>query len=515
MNRRGLAALMAAVCLLTMTGCTSRQPSIREEEPVYTLAPATVGYAAPDGDIPPGEERMYPLYLPGKNGLHLLAEHITLPPARTLETLRMLSEALLRFEGNDQVNAVGGETRLSLYGLDPIELSGGICTVNLASSALELDYREFYLMSLALATTLCEVDGVTRVNVLVADQSVGLDVTGGLAMGSLTAHPGENLPVLWEQMEARRTPLGNDMSQTPLRSEVTLYYPLARGQGVICEDQSITFEGQTPQQMASRILETISGGSQYISGVAEIPSLASLLLHEPVASELDDGGRMITLSLREDTMIRLREKNIDPVCMMAAIVLSLTTFIPGTSAVCVRLGESPITQLNSEKYGSITTLGGLMRRGMFTQFIMERTTVYFERDGKLVPCEKNVDMFEADSPRTQLKALLEGPGEREAAEGMSRTLPDTVTEEDILGIASEGDTLLVNLSEHFLEEIRRFGPEKERLLCYSVVDTLCQHTGINRMCFFFEGAQVEEIAGEIYWAGIFDWNAGLIEPSFG
>ena len=49
------------------------------------------------------------------------------------------------------------------------------------------------------------------------------------AMGSLTAHPGENLPVLWEQMEAKRTPVGGDPSLTPLTSYMTLYFPLYSG----------------------------------------------------------------------------------------------------------------------------------------------------------------------------------------------------------------------------------------------------------------------------------------------
>ncbi|MBP3720179.1 MAG: GerMN domain-containing protein, partial [Clostridia bacterium] len=59
------------------------------------------------------------------------------------------------------------------------------------------------------------------------------------------------------------------------------------------------------------------------------------------------------------------------------------------------------------------------------------------------------------------------------------------------------------------------GRERETLLCYSMVNTLCENTGARKVCFFFEGEQVESIAGLIYWAGVFDVNNGLCEASYG
>ena len=47
------------------------------------------------------------------------------------------------------------------------------------------------------------------------------------------------------------------------------------------------------------------------------------------------------------------------------------------------------------------------------------------------------------------------------------------------------------------------------LLCYAMVNTLCENTGMKRVCFFFEGEQAEWISGEIYWAGEFLYNPEL------
>ena len=126
-------------------------------------------------------------------------------------------------------------------------------------------------------------------------------------------------------------------------------------------------------------------------------------------------------------------------------------------------------------------------------------------------CEHPVDRDMEENPRTLLKALMAGPTAREREAGLEATLPGNVFEDDILGIAREGDTLLVNLSESFRAEIQSAGADRERLLCYSMVNTLCTGTGSRRVCFFFEGEQVEQIAGTIYWAGEFLNNPGLAD----
>ncbi len=511
--KRKLWALLTACLLLALSGCAGKQENGNAAK--VTLPPPSCPYMAPDGDMPVSGEGLYTLYLPGKNGMYLLGQPVTLEAGTLQETVETLLHELLNWKSNDQVDSLGNGTELTLFGSSPVEISGGICTVNLGSSALELNYRNFYTMSLAVSATLCELDSIDSVNILVADKSVGLDITGGLAMGSLTAHTGENLPVLWEQMEARKTPLGEDMTQTPLTSRVTLYFPLNNGRGIICENRTVIFDGQSPQQMAEKILETMSGGSMYLTGIPEMPDLTELMIHAPLASELADGGRLITLSFREDVMDVLREKKLDPACVMAAVTWSLTTFIPGTAAVSVRIGDQPMTRLESECFGPVSVLGGVLRRSTFDAFLMGRTTVYYEKNGLLVPCEKPVSQNQADSPRQQLVALMEGPGDREKGEGMNATLPEMVGEDDILGISAAGDVLLVNLSESFRSEIQSMGPEKEMLLCYSMVNTLCDSNGTKQVYFFFEGVQVEYIAGTVCWAGGFDRNPGLIEPSFG
>ena len=513
MKKRIIGMLLAVCCCAALTGCVREKKE--ELPPAPTLAPAGSPYKAPDGDETVGQGRESLIYLPAKNGLHLVPRTVRLEAADLIDTAEALIQRLLKFEGDDQAEHPGGERQLTLYGNHPIEISGGVCTVNFSASALELDHSEFYRTALALSTTLCALEEISYVNVLVNDQSVGMDITGNLAMGSLIGHPEENLPVLWEQMEAKRAPLGSNLSEAPMSALATLYYPLREARGIGCATRLVTFQGQTPQQLAANLLAELSAVKADMSGTPELPRISDFLLHEPLTSELEDGGRLITISFRENIESQLALWETDLACLVAAVTTTLTTFIPGVAAVCVRMGDKPITGLNSARFATITTLGGLVRRSMLEPYLMGSALVFFGQGGALRECEQPVKRNVADSPRAQLCALMEGPDEREQKEGMTATLPATLGEEDILGIIAQGDTLLVNLSERFRAAIREAGAEKEMLLCYSIVNTLCLNTGMKRVRFFFEGEVAESIAGQLYWAGEFLYNTGLSEQGLG
>ena len=474
MMKKAICLLLAACCALILTGCTGR--SIEEDKsPVPTLKPAEARYTAPDGDGIVAEGREYRMYLPGRDGLHLVSRSVHLDAANLNDTAEMLVRSLIGFEGDGEAKKFGGSKTPGLYGAHPIEISGGVCTVNLTSSMLQL----------------------------------------GLPMGTLIAHQGENIAVLWEQMEAKRTPLGADGSRTPLNALATLYYPLPDSRGVGCTIRMVNFAGQTPEQLASGLIGAVSDVRRSMTGGQHFPDLKGLLIHEPVTTDLSDGTRMLTLTLRQDTEALLAEGKTDLACFAAAMTYTMTTFIPGITAVCIRTGDKPITELKTKRFNAVTALGGLVTRAAVEPFLMSSITVYFERNGILCECERPVARRSVDSLRAQMCALMDGPDTTEQEDGITAPLPATVREDDILGIAAEGDTLLVNLSESFRAEIQEQGKEAETLICYSMVNTLCKNTGMKRVRFFFEGEQVETVAGTIYWAGEFMYNIGLAEKGLG
>lgn len=505
--RRFACLVLAAAMLSVLSGCAGRGGE--EMAPVPTLAPAGVRFSAPDGDRVVRQAGDYLLYLPMADELRLITQSIHLQEANLNDTVRTLVESLLEAENAIRAAAGDASRALALYQDRAPEISGGICTVNLDPAALRLDYSDYYKLCVALSTTLCALDEIQWTNVLTAGRSVALDITGSLAMGTLTAHPGENLPVLWEQMEAKRTPLGADMSSTPLSAQTTIYYPLTEGRGIGCESRLLNYPGQTAGQLATTLADEITQTVRARAGDPSMPSLRDYLLHDPLSSDLEEGGRLITLSFRENVDEMLEKWDTDFPCLVSAVVCTLTTFVPGVSAVSVRIGDTPVTELSNERYRSGLLLGGLVQRSSVAGFLAGSAVIFLEKEGRLVRCEKPLEQQASDSPRALLRALMAGPDRKEIASGITGTLPQDISEEDVLGIAAEGDVLLVNLSETFRDAIRQEGPEREAILCYSMVNTLCLNSGLRRVCFFFEGGQAESIAGELYWAGEFMYNPSL------
>ena len=502
--RRIIAAAITVCLSAVLSGCGGRG---NEEKPASpTLPPANVSVRAPDGDRAVRRTGNYTVYIPEKNEMQLTSRNIRLEEPSLQATAEMLVRSML-----EAVSGNAGET-LSLYRNQAPEISGGICTVNLDPSALRLSYSDYYRLSIALATTLCELEEIDGVNVLTADRSVALDTTGNLAMGTLTGHPGENLPVLWEQMEAKRAPLGNDannISRTPLSATATIYYPLPDERGIGCESQMLTFPGQTPDQLADMLISALSETMKRRGGGKDLPELKTYMRNTPVVTPRENGGRTVNIIFSDDIPELLERWNTDLPCLIAAVTCTMITFVPDVEDVSVRIGETPVTEMSNSFHTVGTVLSGMFHRGVAAAFLTGSISVFYEKDGRLAICEKPVERELADSPRAILGALLEGPNRRELENGINPTVPDGVEEQDIQGIAVEGDTLLVNLSGRFRTIIQEYGAEKEALLCYSMVNTLCLNTGMKRVCFFFDGEQAETIAGELYWGGEFIYNPGL------
>lgn len=494
--------LLLLLCALTLSACTA--PATTQTVAV-TLPPASNPYAAPTDDSGLGYAASTALYLPSRDGQRLIAQYTPLWLRHDVHPARAILEALLSFPANDDVHALGSGA-LSLHSQSAVEVSSGVCTVNLASSARQLTHQQLYTVCLAIASTLCELPDIDTVNVLIAGQAIAMDITDSLPLGAISPRPGEELPVLWEQMEARRAPLGEDPASTPVSATATLYFPLADGSGFLPETRSLSFSGQRPQQLALELVNALSTGAQYVTGTAEMPNVNSLLNVDPIITDLEDGGRLLTLRFNTNLEERLRQAGLDMPCFLGALHRTLTTFIPSISMVRMYVGDVLLTSLYSRTQGSQLFADGVMLRQHFDQYLMEQVTLYFARDGHLSPLSRAVPAARANDLRTLLTQLIAGP---ENASAFAATLPQGLSSADVLGLSMQDGTLLVNLSGAFAQAIST-GSGDETLLCYSLVNTLCQATGLERVRFYFDGAMADTLAGKLCWGGEFLRSPGLI-----
>lgn len=512
MMKRILCLMLALCCTLCLSGC---QPHTGSSTAAATLPPAEAKFTAPTGDDSLSHTATVPLYLPSTDGQRLLTEYVSLPLSHSRHSAEVIVQALLNQPANRQTRSLGNGVSLSLYGQQPVEVSCGVCTVNLAATALLLDQQELYRVCAAITSTLCELEDVQYVNFLVADQAVSMDITGSLPLGSQTAHPGEELTVLWEQMEARRAPLGENPANTPVTAVAALYFPLADGSGIAAETRTLTFAGQSADQLAEGLTAALSAGAQYLSGVSNMPNLSSLMTAQPQAIDLDDGGRMLSLYFSEGLESYLRQVQVDMPCFISAIIHTMTGFIPSLSHVRIYIGQAPLTSLYSAVHGNLIFQNGLILRQQFASYPQEQVTLYFSSGSRLKEVRRALPYHQAHNPRALLLALMNGPTQQELDAGYEPVLPEGLTEADILGISLAGDTLLLNLSARCAELIRTQAAQWEQIACYAMVNTLGEALGATRVRFFFDGEMLEELGGVIYWGGEFLVNPSLIDRTLG
>lgn len=500
--------LLTLTLCLCLTGCST---TTAPQQVYSTLPPATTVYEAPAGDGSLDYIGTMPLYLPSLDGQRLICVDVPVSLNHGRHPAEAVTRALLAHSGNQTVQSLGAGVQLSLSGAEPVEVSGGVCTVNLSSSALALTQSRFHVVAMALTTTLSQLPDIQVVNILVAGQPVGMDITGNLPLGSLTARMGEELPLQWERLEAKRTPLGEDPSTVPVTAVATLYFPLADGSGILPEVRNITFPGQSPQQLAQGLLEAMDAGALYQGGASALPSSSSLQVSPPQVSDLTEGGRLVTLKYHADLLNRLEAAGVDAGCYLAGVVMTLTTFIPSAAAVNIQVGNTVMTSLRRGDGYQVEFTGGLARRSNITPYLVERVEIYLARDGKLTPVERTVPWQEAYSPRVLLNLLMNGPTEGEREQGITAVLPGNLLPGDVTGFSIQGDTLLVGLSDRFSAIIASAGTVGEQQLAYGMVNTLLMAKGLKRAVFFFGGKNVETLAGSLYWAGEFLQCPGLID----
>ena len=487
MKMKRLAALLL-LCPLILTACAPREASVL---PAATLPPIAEDIVAPVGDAALSHTQTVALYLPSRDGQRLVCEYETLTLNRGRHPAEAVARALMEHSGSDAAAPLGRSVTLRLSASDPIELSGGVCTVNLTPSALQLDHADLYAVCLCLTATLCELKDIRSVNVLVAGQAVGLDVADRLPLGSLAPHIGAELPILWSQMAARRAPVGSDPADAPLTAATTLYYPLQDHSGLIPEVRTLSFTGQLPTQLITELLSA-----------------------PPVLTDLDTGGRMATLRFQPALEEALQAAGIDLFGFAAAVTCTLTTFVPSLASVQLTIGEQPLTSIQSQAMGNQLFPGGVTRRADFASAIRAQATIYLPRGDRLTAVTRRLPDDDAYHPRTLLGALLAGPTADEQAAGLSPLLPGGLSDADILGIAVDGDTLLVNFSARAAERIRESDLD-QHLMCRGLVSALCELMGTPRMRIFFGGDAIEALNGPIFWGGEFLYSPGLTAPTGG
>lgn len=506
-SRRLIAVLVCLVFLLS--GCTSIGLPITDIHPSVTLPPAEINYVAPIGDAALEYKDTATLYLPSRDGISLVSLETELSFSLVRPVPETIIRALIAHGGNRDATPLGGNVRLSLYGANPVEISRNVATVNLSASALQLDREELYIVCQAIANTLTELDEISYVNVLVVDKPVGLDISNTLPMGALESNFAQDLGAVYEQLLSRRVTTEQAASSTPLLANIALYFPLLNSDGLICEERTLSFENQHMPDMVVAILRELASGPADSSIVStELPLLADLLISPPkVIQNHPAGGQIISLDFTHNLDDMLDAYGVTRKQCTASLCYTLSSFFPNVSGIILSINGTAINEMMlTDESATRLTEDHVFLRSAFASLIYDYCTIYFvdEETQMPTPSRRAIPYHQCTNPRVLLCELAKGPLPGDSRPELAPVMEkNAITDTTILGFAIKDKTLLTNFAPSFAKLGTDLTGAEERLLAYSLVNTLCMNEQVQAVCFYQSGSQFESFSGEIYWSGLF------------
>lgn len=376
------------------------------------------------------------------------------------------------------------------------EQSEGVVTINLSVDALSLTEQELTWMRAAIANTLVGNDGIEYANVLIGGKE---ESALGLPSGALVGTDG-NLTALWAQQQAdqeRFLQAGGHLARN-----VTLYFASADGKFLLPEVRAVKF---TDENYARELVGQLASGGAHGAVLPDVQVLAG----EPTIDTLEDGRRVVTLSLSGEFEALLKEKGIAPAAAYGSLTLTLCRFVPEIDGLRILIGGAPLRSVDLAER-QILTEGGVVSPDDFDGQIGAVAQIYLtdHTTGKLRAVERAMERDAVLSPRILIEQVLNGPSAYDS--GALAVAPEGVGKADIEGVRIQDGIALVNLSGNFYRCCQRLSEFEERNLVYAIVNTLCALTRVDKVRFFVEGASIDTLGTSICLRSALMPNPGIV-----
>lgn len=410
---------------------------------------------------------------------------------------RALSELMISPNSSDLLPVVPGDTRIT-----DVEECGGFVTVNLALDASSPQNGEDLLrINSAVCNTLTALEGVENVNVLINSRQ---ESVCGLPMGVM-GESDNSITVNMARYQAESERLDGVEGQLVSRV-AALYFPSVNGQLMLPELREITFSGA---DYAGALLDALVDGS-LVGGISA--SYLTVAVDElPEAGEVyvnSRGLRVLDISISDALRDYLILQGVADWQMAASLTLTMCSFIPELDGIRVNINGEVMREINIK--GSVRQLDdGLITRDMFEMYVGGIGKLYFPtEDGKLTEVRRAMSSRRAASAYSLLLQLISGPSAADT--GAVACMPEGIAADDVLGVAIEYGVATVNMSYDFYRLCQNIDESEERLLVYSVVNTLCTLRNVEAVSILIEGEKVDTLANSIYLKTELMPNPGFI-----
>lgn len=479
-RRAALAAGLTALLLL-LGGCVS-QVSERELADL-SAAEIKADVPAPTQDGEQGYTMRCTLYFLSEDGRRLIpvTRSVTVEDGKSraqaaLDALLAGPEAGEDGAAWPDLGTVRGERLL--------EVSCGVATVDLPARVRTLSQEMLYAVRMAIANTLTEFSEISYVNVLIGGREEGLDLGATLPVGTITRVDDLDVGARYSRLHEQRLSPGGVTLLT------TLYFPAAQGGLLLPEVRSIAYAQVSPIEYLYTLLEELGKGAGLTLCAQDVPAPMDYIEEMPEIVRTEDGYLAIELRMSDALETALDAAGLTLDTYMAMLTDTLMGFVPGVEGLRVMIGGRMAANLAT--------------RSGFEGCVGAPATLYVMDGTGLSRVQRVLPQAQADDARARLAALMALEEEELFA------LPDGLTQEDILAVHAGEETIAVNLSGRFRDALAALAPAQERAAVYAMVNTLTEGTRASRVAFFFEGEQVQTLAGGLEMRGTFLRNPGMV-----
>ena len=438
-------------------------------------------------------ERSTVVYCLSEDRYRLVPEvrSVTIMGSETL--LDVLAEEVLKeSQSDDLVSALTSRTQIYVVS---VSQTGNVATVDLGGDVDLMQEYDIFCLKAALVNTLIESGGVEYVNVLFNGREVP---TNGLPTGTMTRFD-EDLQSAWVEHENEGVAALRSQSYS-FRRNVTLYFPANDSDFLLAEVRELTF---TRSNLATPVVEVLISGPASTATMRRCYPSATRIDGLPSLEEESNDTQYLDVSFTYEMGTALTGDENERRLQMAPLVVTLTTFLPETVAVRVRVNRRPIESMVSG--GS--TGERLLYRERYAGLVGRTVELFFpQEDGRLLRVTRAVSQTE-NTLRDVVEQLLLVPDEA------LPVFPDGFTADCFRGVAMVDDTAIVNLTQTGADRLSGLTVDQERTCIFSVVNTLTSYAGVNRVQFLVEGVKVDSLAGGLSLRSPLVRNPGIIQTS--
>ena len=437
------------------------------------------------------------LFYESGNGIELSTVTRNVYVAKGSNLIETALAELFRPTGSEYISPMPGEAAIR-----SIEYGCKMVTVDLSVNIAGLyDDSELVSVMNAISNTLTNLDGVEHVNILVNSRSESIC---GIPTG-LFSSSDLSTSAMWAKYQAESTNLLD--SGIPIERIAALYYPSANGQWLLPDLRPVTIDDDN---YADKLMnELIIGTTAGLPYANFLTGGISMLTDSSRISVTSAGERVLDISLSSTLSDYLMLQGIPEWQAAGAITMTMCSFIPELDAVRLTIGNEVMKRLNIRGvYHEFDD--GLMHREDFSMYSGSVSPLYFAGENNtLKKTARSISSERAASAYTLLTQLVSGPSSLDT--GVKGTMPAGVTAKDILGIKIEDSTVYVNLTANFYRLCQMLNADEERMLVYSIVNTLCTLPGVTSVQFLIEGERIENLASNICLLYELFPNPGLIQ----